>query len=96
MTKIAGSGSTPKCHGSATLPSTPCNKSKLDTDPHSLSFKDLRMWKNYRVPNHPSLPLHVTTAGKNHLSEEIIPQLPSGKGMRNCQTISNLGHAAPM
>jgi hypothetical protein len=33
------------------------------------------------------------TAGKNHLNE-ITPLLPTGRGERYSQTISNLGHAA--
>jgi hypothetical protein len=40
------------------------------------------------------LPLHVATSGKNHLYDEITPLLPTGKGERCNQTISNLGHAA--
>jgi hypothetical protein len=47
----------------------------------------------YRVPTLPP-PLHVATAGKNHLNEEITPLLPTGIGERYGQTISNLGHAA--
>ncbi len=39
-------------------------------------------------------PLHVETAGKNHLNEEITPLLPTGIGERYCQTISNLRHSA--
>ncbi len=39
------------------------------------------------------LPLHIATAGKNHLNADITPLLPSGIGARYCQTISNLGHA---
>jgi hypothetical protein len=41
----------------------------------------------------PHAPLHVVTAGKNHLNEEITPLLPTGIGERYGQTISNLGHA---
>jgi hypothetical protein len=40
------------------------------------------------------LPVHVATAGKNHLNEEIAPLLPTGRGERCSQTISNLGHGA--
>jgi hypothetical protein len=42
----------------------------------------------------PPLPLHVATAGKNHLNKEITPLLHTGIGEQYCQTISNLGHAA--
>jgi hypothetical protein len=40
------------------------------------------------------LPLHVATAGKNHLNEEIAPLLPTRRGERCSQTISNMGHEA--
>ncbi len=50
--------------------------------------------RDNRVPTHSPPPLHVATEGKNHLKEEITPLLPTGIGERNCQTISNLGHAA--
>jgi hypothetical protein len=39
-------------------------------------------------------PLHVGTAGKNHLNEEITPLIPTGIGVRYCQTITNLRHSA--
>jgi hypothetical protein len=42
----------------------------------------------------PLFPLHVAMAGKNHLTEEITPLLPTGMGERFSQTISSLGHAA--
>jgi hypothetical protein len=42
----------------------------------------------------PPPPLCVAKAGKNHLTEENTPLLPTGIGERFSQTISNLGHAA--
>jgi hypothetical protein len=48
----------------------------------------------HRVLTPPPLPLHVATAGKNHLNEEITPLLiPNRIGVRYCQTISNLSCA---
>jgi hypothetical protein len=41
------------------------------------------------------LPLHVATAGQNHLNEEItFPLPPTGIGERSSKTNSNLGQAA--
>jgi hypothetical protein len=40
----------------------------------------------------PPLPLSVAKTCKNCLNEEITPLLPTGKGERFSQTISNLGH----
>jgi hypothetical protein len=51
------------------------------------------MGGKHRVPI-PPFPLRVAMAGRNHLKEEITPLLPTGKGERCSQTISNLGHAA--
>jgi hypothetical protein len=44
----------------------------------------------HRVPTPPP---HSPPAGRNHFNEEITP-LPTGKGERYSQTISNLGLAA--
>ncbi len=41
-------------------------------------------------------PIRIAMAGKNHLNEEITPLLFTGIGERFRQTLSNLGHAAPM
>ncbi len=40
------------------------------------------------------LPLHVATAGKNHLNKEITPSSPLGFARDVAKIISNLGHAA--
>jgi hypothetical protein len=52
--------------------------------------------QTHRAPTHSPLPLRVVKTGKNHLNEEITPLLPTGIGERFRQTISNLGHAAPL
>ncbi len=48
----------------------------------------------HRVLTSSPLPLCVAKADRNHLNKEITPLLPTGKGERYGQTISNLGHAA--
>jgi hypothetical protein len=70
---------------------------------HMFSVQD-SWWKIFRIQycmvwwkpqgvDPPPLPLHVATAGKNHLNKEITPLLPTGIAERCCQTITNFGHA---
>ncbi len=71
---------------------------KLDFSAHgimeSLSEFGLCTVHAHRVPTPAPPPLHVGTAGKNHLNVEITPLFPTGIGERYSQTISNLGHSA--
>jgi hypothetical protein len=60
-----------------------------DSDPDFLLNPDLV----HRVLTSPPS-LHVATAGKNHLKEEITTLLPTGIGERYSQTKPNLGQAA--
>ncbi len=53
----------------------------------------LGSWVHTQGADPPPLPLHVGTAGKNHLNE-LITLLATGIGKRYCQAMSNLGHAA--
>jgi hypothetical protein len=60
-------------------------------------------WRSFRCSKQskkgadpPTLPERVANGGRNHLNEEITPLLPTGMGERYGQTISNLGHAAPL
>jgi hypothetical protein len=54
------------------------------------------MGLNHTVPTlPPPLRLHIATARKNHLNDEInYPPPPTGIGERYSQAISDLGHAA--
>jgi hypothetical protein len=56
---------------------------------------DVYLWFPQGVDPLP-LPLRERKAGKNHLTEEITPLFPTGLGEGYSQTISNLGHAAPL
>ncbi len=52
--------------------------------------------KRHRMPT-PYPPFSTRgKAGRNHLNQEITPLLPTGVGEWFSQTISNLGHLAPM
>jgi hypothetical protein len=42
---------------------------------------------DHRVPTPPPVPLHVATANKNHLNEEIVPLLPTEIGEGYSQII---------
>jgi hypothetical protein len=60
---------------------------------------DTEIWISAGYPQGAALPpppIHVAKADENNLNEEITPLLPTGNGKRFSQTISNLGHAAPM
>ncbi len=70
---IRGCGSTPKCHGSATLPVS-AGGTVRQASGQAARIVHYRI--NSQGADLPPLPLRVAKAGKNHLNEEIIPLSP--------------------
>jgi hypothetical protein len=54
------------------------------------------LMRGHRAPTHSPLSLREAKTGKNNLNKEITTLLSTEMGERFSQTISNLGHAAPM